>query len=185
MDHRTPFFTKSIDRKIKVTRPDAKGAREIFQIYLTSDLPISLVEDGSQGEDVKAAVNFLVARTTEAVFSKREGSKFLEVTLRSGRKEVLYRGDLCSGAVLESIVQRAKELAIRRSIESGVEEGIRLKDMLEAVETEYVENEIFPPTDNTEDWLKLLDYDPENVVRATPIRSKIENENRKEGIGVI
>ena len=35
---------------------------------------------------------------------------------------------------------------------------------------EYVENDIFPPTDITEDWLLLLDYDPENVVKVSPIR---------------
>ena len=171
-----------IDRKIKIRRPDEEGAREILRIYLTPDLPIGREEVESQGGDA-AAADFLVTRTAEEVFVRREDTRFLEVTLRSGRKEILSRGDVCSGAVLESVVRRAKELAIRRSIASGTEEGIGIKDMLEAVETEYAENEIFPPTDNTEDWLKLLDYDPENVVRASPIRPR--RESRKEGMGVI
>ena len=61
-----------------------------------------------------------------------------------------------------------------RSIASGQEEGISLDDLMTAVATEYAENEIFPPTDNTEDWLKLLDYDPENVVRVSPIRPQAD-----------
>ena len=33
---------------------------------------------------------------------------------------------------------------------------------------EYLENEILPATDITEDWLKLIDYDPDNVVKISP-----------------
>ncbi len=35
---------------------------------------------------------------------------------------------------------------------------------------EFKENEIFPKTDVQEDWLKLLDYEPENVASVKPIR---------------
>ncbi len=172
-----------IDRKIKVERPDKEGGREILKIYLTPDLPIAREEVEKCGGNVEEAVDSLVDRGVEEIFARRDNTRFLEVTLRSSRKEVLHRGDLCSGAVLESIVRRAKERAIRRSIASGVEEGISIEDLLQAIETEYAENEIFPPTDNTEDWLKLLDYDPENVVRAAPIRPI--REARKTGTGVI
>jgi proteasome-associated ATPase len=123
-----------------------------------------------------------VKLAAEEIFATNDANRFLEVTLRSGRKEVLYRGDLASGAILESIVRRAKEFAIRKSIASGSEEGISREDLLQAIETEYAENEIFPPTDNTEDWLKLLDYDPENVVRATPIRPEREAKKRTSGV---
>ena len=80
-------------------------------------------------------------------------------------------------------MKRAKEIAIKRAIDSGVDGGIGLEDMLVALESEFAENEIFPPTENTEDWLKLLDYDPENVVRAVPIKAR--NERRQQGSGVI
>ncbi len=172
-----------IDRKIKVERPDKEGGREILKIYLTPDLPIDRKEVERCGGDVEQAVDSLVDRTVEEIFSRRDNTRFLEVTLRSSRKEVLHRGDLCSGAILESIVRRSKELAIRRSIAKGVEEGVSMEDILHAIEAEYAENEIFPPTDNTEDWLKLLDYDPENVVRAAPIRPT--REAWRAGSGVI
>ena len=173
-----------IDRKIKVVRPDKAGAKEIMGIYLTADLPIDQATvEKHGGGDLNDAVTDLVGQTVEEVFARRDDTRFLEVLFRSGRKEILHRGELCGGAILESIVQRAKELAIRRSIASGSYGGISLEDLLQAAETEYVENEIFPPTDNTEDWLKLLDYDPENVVRVSPIRPN-RNAFRK-GSGVV
>jgi proteasome-associated ATPase len=172
-----------IDRKIKVVRPNRAGAKEIVGIYLTPDLPIDR-EAVEKSGDVNNAVAMLIEKTVDEIFARREDTRFLEVLLRSGRREVLHRAELCSGAILESIVKRAKELTIRRSIASGVDEGISLDDMLRATETEYNENEIFPPSDNTEDWLKLLDYDPENVVRAVPIR-RAARDARRKGSGVI
>jgi proteasome-associated ATPase len=169
-----------IDRKIKVSRPDETSAKEILGIYLTKDLPIAEKEITEHDGNIDGAVADIVSQTIAEIFAKRDDTRFLEVTLRSGRKDILTRGDLCSGAILESIVRRAKEYAIKRSIASGKEEGIGYDDMLLAVETEFAENEIFPPSDNSEDWLKLLDYDPENVVRVAPIRpARVRRANRQ------
>jgi proteasome-associated ATPase len=115
------------------------------------------------------------------MFAHKETNRFLEVTLRSGRKETLYRGNLVSGAIVASIVERAKEMAIKRSIAAKSEQGVSETDLLRALELEYEENDIFPPTDITEDWLMLLDYDPENVVKVSPIRAS--NGARTKGVG--
>ncbi len=171
-----------IDRKIKVLRPNEEAAREILGIYLTADLPLSEDVLNAHDGDAKAAVDDLAARAIAEIYAARDDTRFLEVLLRSGRKEVLSRGDLCSGAILESIVQRAKEIVIKRCIASGAEDGIGFGDLLAGIETEYSENEIFPPTDNTEDWLKLLDYDPENVVRAVPIKPRRERRASRHGV---
>src|SRR5207249_2030574 len=98
-----------IDRKIKVNRPNREGARDIYRIYLTPDLPY----DGAlskEAEHIGAAVDKLIERFVDWQFARREENKFLEVTLRSGRKEILYRSDLISGAIIASIVERAKAL---------------------------------------------------------------------------
>ncbi|PYL14844.1 MAG: peptidase, partial [Verrucomicrobia bacterium] len=158
-----------IDRKIKVNRPNKQGARDVYRIYLTDDLPY----DGAlakEADNVGAAVEQLVERFVDWQFAKREENKFLEVTLRSGRKETLYRSDLISGAIIASVVERAKAMAIKRAIATQQEEGIRETDLQLAFNAEYTENDIFPATDVTEDWLKLIDYDPENVVKITPVR---------------
>ena len=158
-----------IDRKIKVQRPSRDGARDIYRIYLNDRLPYDpeLVREAG---GVDSAIDRLVGAVLERQFDRREENRFLEVTLRSGRKDVLYRGDLVSGALIASVVERAKGLAIKRALASGAEEGISSSDLLLSLDAEYAENDIFPPTDITEDWLKLIDYDSENVVRIAPVR---------------
>src|SRR5256885_2560330 len=158
-----------IDRKIKVNRPNREGAQSIYRIYLTDNLPY----DGAlakEAENIGAAVDHLVERFVDWQFARREENKFVEVTLRSGRKEILYRSDLISGAIIASIVERAKAMAIKRAIATGQEEGIREMDLQLAFNAEYTENDIFPTTDITDDWLKLIDYDPENVVKISPVK---------------
>src|ERR1700682_5059927 len=104
-----------IDREIKGNRPNKDGAREIYRIYLTNDLPY----DGAlakEASNIGNAIERLIERILEAQFARREENRFLEVTLRSGRKDVLYRSDLLSGAIIASIVERAKGMAIKRAI---------------------------------------------------------------------
>ena len=171
-----------IDRKIKVKRPDKSSSHDIFPIYLTPDLPIHPDLLDAHGGDPESAVVELIERTNDELFAKREDTQFVEVILRSGRRDLLHRGDLASGAIIASIVQRAKELAIKRAIATREEGGVSLEDMIDAVTREYNENEIFPPTDNAEDWLKLLDYDPENVAKVTPIRPDSTPKKRPSGV---
>jgi proteasome-associated ATPase len=191
-----------IDRKIKVTRPDADAAKDIFRIYLTPELPFAseLLLDG-EGAPVndespadaaldlipaEKAVQDLISQIVDEMFRESEENRFLEVALRSGRRDILYRGHLCSGAIIESIVQRAKETALKRAIQNPEKEsGISRADLLGALAAEYSESEIFPPTEAAEDWLKLLDYDPANVVKITPIKSEKQERRRVSGTRVI
>ena len=147
-----------IDRKIRVRRPDRAAAVEIYKLYISEALPLA-----EPRED-------LVEALVEAHYGHTESNRFLEVSYRSGRRDYLYRGDLASGAIIAAVVERAKEYAIKRSIESGSESPIRREDLLRALDHEYRENELFPPSDITEDWLKLTDFEPGNVVRLAPVR---------------
>src|SRR5437763_8248287 len=172
-----------IDRKIKVNRPNREGARSVYRIYLTDNLPY----DGAlakEADNVSAAVDRLVDRFVEWQFAKRDENKFLEVTLRSGRKEILYRSDLISGAIIASIVERAKAMTIKRAIATQQDEGIRETDLQLAFNAEYTENDIFPTTDITGAWLTLIDYDPENVVKVAPVKPIAESATQP-GSGVI
>src|SRR2546422_3362907 len=152
-----------IDRKIRVRRPDKSAAREIYRIYLAEGLPL--------GESRDTLVDGIV----EAHYERSEENRFLDITFRSGRHDFLYRGDLASGAIIAAIVERAKESAIKRSIELKLESPISQQDLLDALQREYRENDLFPPSDITEDWLKLTDFDPGNVVRLLPYRKKEDN----------
>ena len=160
-----------IDRKVKIRRPDKNAARDIFGIYLREDLPYdpNLLKQNN-GETDKAR-DQLAQMATDYVYRRTPDTEFLEVYTRAGGVETLYYKDLVSGALIESIVERAKDFVIKRSIDvksSG--EGLGEGDLKEAIDAEFKENEIFPKTDNIEDWMKLLDYDQENVVTLKPIR---------------
>jgi proteasome-associated ATPase len=172
-----------IDRKIKVNRPNKQGAREIYRIYLTDSLPYDpAILTGA--ESTQVAIDALIDRLLEQQFARREENRLLEVTLRSGRKEALYRSDVISGAIIASVVERAKAMAIKRSIARGKDEGISEADLQVAYNAEYLENEILPASDITEDWLKLIDYDPDNVVKISPVRL-IDRSKAKAPSGVI
>lgn len=171
-----------IDRKIKVTRPNKDAAKDIFGIYLTTDLPIETEQGETNDQEI---VDQLITEVVDEMFRESSENRFLEVALRSGRRDILYRGHLCSGAIIESIVQRAKESAMKRAIAAPeTDTGITLDDLMNSLNAEYSENDIFPPTEATEDWLKLLDYDPVNVVKVTPIQSE-KRETRKASSPVI
>jgi proteasome-associated ATPase len=161
-----------IDRKVKVVRPDKKSTSDILGIYLHKDLPLDYKTVDEQG-GIEKARQFLVDKSTELIWSKTHETEFLEVYLKNGSVDTLYWKDLVSGALLTSVVERAKDFAIKRSIDvKSTKEGVSWDDLERAVRMEYKENEIFPKTDNLEDWLKLLDYEPDNVVRLNPISPK-------------
>lgn len=183
-----------IDRKIKVNRPNRAGVREIYRIYLTDDLPYDatvaqLSKLPSSESKLKTcatsgAIEQLIDRLLEIQFARREENKFLEITLRSGRKETLYRADLFSGAIIASIVERAKATVIKRAIATREDAGISENDLQLAFTAEFSENDIFPPADMAEDWFKLIDFDPENVVKIVPVR-RGSKDSRNTPSGVI
>ena len=167
-----------IDRKIKVSRPNKAAAAEILKVYLTADLPLdpTLVKDRG-GEAVQAVVA-LVEDIIEAIFRRTEETRLLSIRLRSGQSTVLYRGDLVSGAILASIVQRAKEKAIDRTVQSGLPAGLLEEDLRVAVSEEFREGDMLPPDDAAEEWLKLLDHHPEQVVGISSFRRGRQAEER-------
>ncbi|OYT20032.1 MAG: peptidase [Nitrospira sp. UW-LDO-01] len=167
-----------IDRKIKVGRPNKAAAAEILKVYLTADLPLdpTLVKDRG-GEAVQAVVA-LVEDIIEAIFRRTEETRLLSIRLRSGQSTVLYRGDLVSGAILASIVQRAKGKAIDRTVQSGLPAGLLEEDLRVAVSEEFREGDMLPPDDAAEEWLKLLDHHPEQVVGISSFRRGRQAEER-------
>jgi len=161
-----------IDRKVKIGRPDKAASRAIFRIYFNETVPVDPATVKTAGSEAKAREE-LLDKATDFLFRREPPTEFLEVNLRNGKREVLHWRDLVSGALILSVVERAKDFAIRRSIDSkSSREGLCWDDLRVAMEREYKENEIFPKTDAVEDWLKLIDYEPENVVNVQPIRAE-------------
>ena len=172
-----------IDRKIKVSRPNRDSAAAILNVYLTEDLPLDRQWIDQHGGDRKKSCADLIDHALSAIFSRVDESRLLSIRLRSGQNKVLYRGDLISGAILSSIVQRAKERAIDRMIAAGAGEpgGMTLDDLVSSVHAEFREGEMLPPDDAAEEWLKLLDHHPEQVVGVSSFRRGRQAEEKLIG----
>ncbi len=157
-----------IDRKIKVGRPGRHDVSEILRVYLKADLPYAKSSDSGDESSVSNIIEGLI----ENLFQTSQENRVLAIRLRNGRREILSRQDLLSGAVLAGIVRRAKERAIERSIQAGDQQssGLTLEDLLIATNAEFKESEIFPPDDSAEEWLKLLDYHPDQVVGVSSLK---------------
>ena len=170
-----------IDRKIKVGRPGPKDVGEILRVYLKADLPYASSDAPKKGIDDEAPASRMIVGLLENLFQPSQENRVLAIRLRNGRREILYRKDLLSGAVLAGIVRRAKERAIERAIQSGDHEpsGLTLEDLLISTNQEFKESEIFPPDDSAEEWLKLLDYHPDQVVGVSSLKPGKDSEEHR------
>ncbi|MGI8694248.1 MAG: proteasome ATPase [Geodermatophilaceae bacterium] len=152
-----------LDVKIKIERPDAEAARDIFTKYLTPDLPIhsdDLVEHAGSAE---ATVSAMIQSTVERMYTEMEENRFLEVTYANGDKEILYFKDFNSGAMIQNIVDRAKKMAIKDLLDSG-QRGLRVQHLLTACIDEFKENEDLPNTTNPDDWARISGKKGERIV---------------------
>ncbi len=166
-----------LDVKVKIERPDAAAAVDIFNKYMTADLPIHESELSQNGGDKQAAVDRMIAAAVEEMYNLGEENRFLEVTYANGDKEVLYFKDFSSGAMIESVVRRAKKLALKRYIKTS-EKGINLDDVLNAVREEFKENEDLPNTTNPDDWAKIAGKKGERIVYVKPLMGEAKEKQR-------
>ncbi|WP_286217730.1 proteasome ATPase [Paraoerskovia sediminicola] len=160
-----------LDVKIKIERPDAEGAQEIFAKYLTEDLPIhpdDVAEHGGSREEALAA---MLRAVVERMYSEADENRFLEVTYASGDKEVLYFKDFASGAMIQNVVDRAKKSAIKDFLADG-RRGIRVEHLLGACVDEFRENEDLPNTTNPDDWARISGKKGERIVFIRTIVQK-------------
>jgi len=165
-----------LDVKIKIERPDADAARDIFSKYLLSSLPLAEDVVASAAGDREAALTRIIDEGVKRMYADADENRFLEVTYANGDKEVLYFKDFNSGAMIENIVNRAKKMAIKRFLETG-EKGIKAADLFGAVTDEFKENEDLPNTTNPDDWARISGKKGERIVY---VRTLIEGGNAKD-----
>ena len=152
-----------LDVKIKIERPDAESARDIFTHYLTPDLPFHADDLAVNGGSPTATAAAMVDRTVERMYAESEENQFLEVTYANGDKEVLYFRDFNSGAMIQNIVDRAKKSAIKDLLTLR-QRGIRIEHLLAACVDEFKENEDLPNTTNPDDWARISGKKGERIV---------------------
>lgn len=152
-----------LDVKIKIERPDAQAAIDIFGKYLTAELPLSKADLEEYGNDPQATTTAMIQRVVEEMYSTTPNNEFLEVTYANGDKEILYFRDFSSGAMIENIVSRAKKAAIK-SFLTGGEKGITIEHLLQACLDEFHENEDLPNTTNPDDWSRISGKKGDRIV---------------------
>jgi len=158
-----------LDVKIRIDRPDAVAARQVFLRYLNDEIPIG------EGE----SIDLMVDAAVDEMYRTDDINRFLEVTYANGDKEVLYFKDFASGAMIENIVRRAKKSAIKRVIAGG-ERGVSSSDLIGAVRSEFIEHEDLPNTTNPDDWAKVSGRKGERIVF---IRTLVDREAGPAGGG--
>ena len=152
-----------LDVKIKIERPDAESARDIFSKYLVTTLPLHADDLREFHGDVQACVDGMIQATVERMYTESEENRFLEVTYANGDKEVLYFKDFNSGAMIQNIVDRAKKMAIKDFLDHQ-QKGLRVQHLLAACVDEFKENEDLPNTTNPDDWARISGKKGERIV---------------------
>jgi proteasome-associated ATPase len=152
-----------LDVKIKIERPDAEAARDIFSKYILTGLPIHADDLAEHGGNAEATVAAMIQHTVERMYTETEENRFLEVTYANGDKETLYFKDFNSGAMIQNIVDRGKKMAIKDLLTNG-QKGLRLQHLLAACVDEFRENEDLPNTTNPDDWARISGKKGERIV---------------------
>ncbi len=152
-----------LDVKIKIERPDAEAAKDIFSKYLVADLPLHPDDLTEHGQSREATIHGMIQSVVERMYTESEENRFLEVTYANGDKEVLYFKDFNSGAMIQNIVDRGKKMAIKQFLESG-QKGLRVQHLLTACVDEFSENEDLPNTTNPDDWARISGKKGERIV---------------------
>jgi proteasome-associated ATPase len=152
-----------LDVKIKIERPDAEAAKDIFSKYLLDTLPLHADDLAEHGRSPAATVDAMIQSVVERMYGETEENRFLEVTYANGDKEVLYFKDFNSGAMIQNIVDRAKKMAIKDFLDHG-QRGLRVSHLLAACVDEFKENEDLPNTTNPDDWARISGKKGERIV---------------------
>jgi len=152
-----------LDVKIRIGRPDRRGAAEILATYLAPDLPISEELLAAHG-DAQGAVDALIEQVIETLYARRRATEMVELTRADGQVEILHVADLVSGAMLANIVDRAKKAAVKDLVAKG-RRGLTSEHLRRAVIEEIMENEGLPATVHPDDWARVSGR------RGTPVVS--------------
>jgi proteasome-associated ATPase len=152
-----------LDVKIKIERPDAESAQDIFSKYLTVALPVHADDLAEFAGDRALTIKAMIEKVVDRMYAEIDDNRFLEVTYANGDKEVMYFKDFNSGAMIQNVVDRAKKNAIKAVLETG-QRGLRIQHLLDSIVDEFAENEDLPNTTNPDDWARISGKKGERIV---------------------
>jgi proteasome-associated ATPase len=154
------------DIEITVGRPDAKGAREIFQIHLPPTLCYS-----SNGSSPVETRDRMIETAASRFYSPNGDNELCVLRFRDGTTRTVVARQLASGRTFEQICRAACQAALLREV-SGGESGLSVSDIEEAVAEamERLSTTLTPR--NVYAYLSDLPQDID-VVSVEPVRRKV------------
>ncbi|WP_175557503.1 proteasome ATPase [Raineyella antarctica] len=135
------------DVKVRIRRPDRAAARDIFTRYLSDRVPIRAGESRE----------VMVAAALDRLYATDASAEVFEITYASGATATIRYGDLASGALIESIVARAKKLAIKEVLAGGPT-GVSTEQLLRATQIQFADHTDLPTADPA-DWARIIGPD--------------------------
>src|ERR1700751_4728351 len=152
-----------LDVKIKIERPDAESAQDIFSKYLVETLPVHADDITEFDGDRSLCIKAMIEKVVDRMYAEIDDNRFLEVTYANGDKEVMYFKDFTSGAMIQNVVDRGRKNAIKSVLETG-QRGLRIQHLLDSIVDEFAENEDLPNTTNPDDWARISGKKGELIV---------------------
>jgi proteasome-associated ATPase len=105
------------------------------------------------------------------MYAKNDVNRFVEVTHESGFKEVIYFSHFVSGAIIRSVVDRARLLAVLRFLDAG-QKGVRVQDLIQAAKDEIQTVEDLASTTNPDDWSRISGARGEKITFVRTLRGE-------------
>lgn len=162
------------DLVLEIPRPNRSAAREILARYLPPDIPYAT--NGHGPDHSAAARSEIVEAALARIYAPNGESDLATITFRDSKQRAVRCTDLISGAMLENIVTTAIQTASQREIETG-ESGVRVRDVIEAVEGRFVSEARALTPGNIRRHLTDLPQDAD-VVRVEPLRRSVTRPQR-------
>ncbi|MBO3142839.1 proteasome ATPase [Dermatophilus congolensis] len=156
-----------LDTKIRIGRPDATAAREIFSKYVVPSLPLGAEVLAEADGNRQVAVAHLIDTVVDFLYERSEEHHLCSLLFASGRKEEVYFADIVSGAMIANIVDRAKRLAIKQVLAGG-DKGLTGEHLRQACAAEFRESGNVPGVASADEWWRVLDTRGERVVDVIP-----------------
>lgn len=142
-----------LDVRVRIERPNLEQAGQIFDIHLGNNVPVEIEEETSPAAGREKLREKLVALLAE----ESPRTQIYEVAYENGKREIVYAHSLLSGAMIASIVERAKKAAIKDSLQNqGKVNGLSFSHVESAAAEEIRETAALGASTDPGEWARTL-----------------------------
>ncbi|MDU5316749.1 MAG: proteasome ATPase, partial [Varibaculum cambriense] len=142
-----------LDVRVRIERPNLEEAGQIFDIHLGQNVPVEAEVGTSPRQGREKLREKLVALLAE----ESTRTQVYEVVYENGQHEIIYAHALLSGAMIASIVERAKKAAIKDSLQDPAKiNGLSWRHVEAAAGEEIRETAALGASTDPGEWARTL-----------------------------